>query len=81
MIALRELPLMYTDADERAEVALSSRTTKLRTRDQEINYSAPTAANMGRQGVGMFTGDPAIDNILMQYRRPIHIGSTGGSGV
>lgn len=81
LLVMREMWRMFDQSDDRDDAARRRWITKLKTRDQEIGYSAPTGGNMGRQGVGPFTGDPEIDTILMQYRRPIHIGSTGGSNV
>lgn len=45
------------------------RVSELRTRDQTIKFAAPSAATLGRAGVGIYTGDPEIDQILLRYRR------------
>jgi hypothetical protein len=45
------------------------RITELRTRDQSIRYGAVSKNTLGRAGVGLFTGDPQIDQILLRYRR------------
>lgn len=45
----------------------------IKTRDQQIDYGDPHAASVGRQGIGPLTGDPAIDRILLQHRRPIRL--------
>lgn len=80
LIVMRELWRMFDEADSRDDAARRRWITKLKTRDQEIGYANP-GAGFGRQGVGPFTGDPEIDNILLQFRRPILIGSSGGAGV
>lgn len=42
-----------------------------KTREQEIEYADPNKSAMQ----GVFTGDPAIDMILVRYRRPPYIGA------
>jgi hypothetical protein len=45
------------------------RVTEMKTRDQTIKFSGPNARTLGKAGVGLFTGDPEIDQILLRYRR------------
>lgn len=47
--------------------------TELKTRDQTIKWADPT--KIGARGVGAFSGDPIIDNIVAQYLRPMAMGA------
>lgn len=44
-----------------------------KTRDQEVTYAAPK--ELGGASYGPFTGDPAIDNILIMYSRTARLGA------
>lgn len=55
------------------DTANAWRLTSLRTRDQTITWDAPS--RLGSRGVGAFTGDPAIDNLLVRYFRQAHLGA------
>jgi hypothetical protein len=48
--------------------------TREKVRDQEIQYAQPSAA-VGNVG-GVITGDPYIDMILLDHRRPPRFRST-----
>jgi hypothetical protein len=52
-----------------------SRVKKARTRDQEIQFD--TSGGSGSSGSGTLTGDSHLDDILMAYMRPPHIGVAG----
>lgn len=52
-----------------------SRVRKARTRDQEIHFD--TSGGSGSSGGGTLTGDSHLDDILMAYMRPAHIGVAG----
>jgi len=67
LMVIREIPVKY-GADPTDETTSSWRITSQRTRDQSISYANPIS--LGRQGVGPYTGDPRIDNILVRYSRP-----------
>lgn len=49
------------------------RVTELKTRDQTIKWASPD--KLGSRGIGAFTGDPTIDNILAAYVRPPTMGA------
>jgi hypothetical protein len=67
MMVLRNLPLKY-GADPTSDEKAWWRMVQQRTRDQSITLANP--AQLGHQGVGIYTGDPEIDNILRRYTRP-----------
>ena len=46
---------------------------KERTRDQMVEYAKPTS--LGGAQPGPFTGDAAIDNLILPFVRPAHIGA------
>jgi hypothetical protein len=73
MMAIRELTPLYNadPTDERSGAWW--RITSQRTRDQAITYANPVS--LGSQGVGPFTGDPRIDNILLRYCAPLRLRS------
>lgn len=50
------------------------RLLELRTRDQTIKWADPSRIG-GGQGVGVFTGDPEIDNILLLFCAPPAMGA------
>lgn len=70
MIVLRDLPTKY-GADPTRDEKAWWRMVRQRTRDQSVDFADPS--RLGHQGVGVFTGDPVIDNILRQYSRPPRI--------
>lgn len=45
------------------------RVSEMKTRDQTIKFSGASASSLGRASVGLYTGDPEIDQILLRYRR------------
>ncbi len=51
------------------------RPSELKTRDQTIKFAPANAKALGRASTGLYTGDPAIDQILLKYRRPPRIRS------
>jgi hypothetical protein len=67
-LVLRELALL-NDLDERDERQLRYRWSRVRTRDQEIELQ-PLSRLMSS---GSLTGDPDIDRVLLEYRRPMRI--------
>jgi len=69
-MVLRDLPVKY-GADPSSDEKAWWRMVRQRTRDQSIDFSDPS--KMGHQGVGVYTGDPEIDNILRRYTRPPRI--------
>jgi hypothetical protein len=76
LMALRELSPAYSSADEREDTLNRWRVTEYKTRDQTIKYADPTRAGLGAMGgIGPYTGDPVIDNILVRYTRPPNFGS------
>jgi len=60
-------------SDDRWDARNAFRVTKLKTRDQSIEWAAP--GTLGGRGVGVLTGDPEIDTILASYRRPPSLGA------
>lgn len=69
LMAIRQLPGM-ADTTGREDAALGWRVTEHKTRDQAIKFAAPDATKQGRAAVGLYTGDPEIDQVLLMYRRP-----------
>lgn len=67
LLVLREIPVM-TDTSLREDRQQRWRIVSERTRDQGYNLE-PLRAQ------GAFTGDPAIDAILVAYQRPPHLGA------
>lgn len=64
-LAIRNLPLRY-DVASVQQMERAGQVTKMKTRDQEINWSDPNTTPGGTSGL---TGDAAIDAIIRQYRR------------
>jgi len=73
MMAMRELPSLYTADPTDERTGAWWRITSQKTRDQSISFVNPVS--LGRQGVGPFTGDPRIDNILLMYSAPVRLRS------
>jgi hypothetical protein len=46
---------------------MPSRIRSARTRDQSVTFASGLLTN------GMLSGDPAVDQILIQYLRPAHM--------
>jgi hypothetical protein len=67
LLVLRELPLL-ADIDAREDAQKRYRLTSERTRDQSYTLEALRLH-------GAFTGDPAIDNILVAFARPPDFGA------
>jgi len=68
LLVVRNLPTM-SDTEARQDLLNSWRVTEHRTRDQSIRFGAAVKTSVGRAGVGIFTGDPEIDTILLRFRR------------
>mgnify|MGYP001240412518 CR=1 FL=1 len=64
------------NAQAQQDQALANRITKMRTRDQEITWAAPSTSGGGGTAGGAMSGDIAIDRILAGYVRPMLLGST-----
>jgi hypothetical protein len=48
-----------------------------RTRDQSVKYAGPSSSSsLGAMEPGQYTGDPAIDNLLLMFARPPTLGAT-----
>lgn len=71
LMVLRDLPGLATQRGLDARRAFT--VTEYKTRDQSVKYASPD--KLGTQGVGAFTGDPTIDNILAMYMRPPAMGA------
>lgn len=71
LLALKQLPTA-TDPDA-ADAANAWRLTELRTRDQTIKWANPS--DLQAPGTGAFTGDPAIDGILILFTAPPALGA------
>ena len=52
-----------------------SRVRKAKTRDQEIQFSSVSGSS--QSWGGSLTGDQRLDDILVNYMRPYHVGSAG----
>lgn len=69
----------YGDIDDRWRTRNRGRLTELRTRDQSIKFgSTSSTGGLIHQSVGMWTGDPEIDNIISHYYRPPEMAFVGG---
>lgn len=66
-LVIRELPLL-SEISQREDVDRRHRLLSERTRDQSYTLDRPTL-------YGAFTGDPTIDNILIQFKRPADLGA------
>jgi len=64
-------------ADEQQEAALESRITKIKTRDQEIQFSDPGGGGANPDASYGLTGNIEVDNILMRYTGPLRMGAAG----
>jgi len=64
-------------ADEQQEAALQSRVTKIKTRDQEIQFSDPGGGGANPDASYGLTGNIEVDNILMRYTGPLRMGAAG----
>lgn len=71
VLALRDLPGIYSGADERDAERARGRLLSETTRDQSRTYGAdPRLAAAG------WTGDPDVDTVLARYAAPPFVGST-----
>jgi hypothetical protein len=61
------------DLDAQDDAQRRFNISRIKTRDQEIQYSA--AASAGSSRVGWATGDPSIDILLAAFRRPPSLGA------
>lgn len=68
LLAIRNLPLKGA-AVTGVPSSMLWRVSEMKTRDQTIKFTAANAANLGRASMGLYTGDPEIDQILLRYRR------------
>lgn len=59
--------------EDQAQAALANRVTRIKTRDQAIDFADPAGSDVG---FGL-TGNVEVDNILMRYAGPIRMGSVG----
>lgn len=73
-MALRHLQTSYA-AYQAAGGDGSRVIVKERTRDQEVQYATPKQIESSRVMASPFTGDPDIDNILLAYVAPMHMGA------
>lgn len=71
LLVVRDLGKL-ADVDTRDEQRNRQRVTSLRTRDQSITWAGPVS---GTRGVGAWSGDPEIDNIIASYCRPPTLGA------
>lgn len=71
LMALRDLRTAYSESDSRDDDLNRWRVTELKTRDQSIKYDSPSS--LGLAASGPFTGDPQIDQILLQYLKPPNV--------
>lgn len=67
LMALRELPKQGVHTDKAFDARYGGRVTSHRTREQTITWEARKASDQ----IAPFTGDPAIDAILLSYQRQI----------
>lgn len=59
------------DKSAQEEASLAGRVLSESTRDQSVTYAALSSmTGSAGVGIGAFTGDPAIDSILLQYLAP-----------
>lgn len=68
LLTVRELPALASA--DRDDMRNRWRISELKTRDQTIKYGSTSRSDLGPAGVGIYTGDPEIDQILLRYRRP-----------
>lgn len=73
-LVVRWLPLRgdldaIDDAEKRGLI------TKIKTRDQEINYAVGGRTSATATLAGAFTGDATIDPVLAMFKRPAHVES------
>lgn len=73
LLALRRVTKLG-DVESRFDALNRYRIKRERTRDQEYELGPGRAES--RAGGGMFTGDPEIDDIILDHMAPIDIGST-----
>lgn len=73
MLAFRDLK-KFGDSG-RADASRADRITEMRTRDQSITWSAPGSQGSSTRMLGVFSGDPAIDQIIASYVRPPSMGA------
>lgn len=64
-------------ADEQQEAALASRITKVKTRDQWMEFADPGGGGANPDASYGLTGNIEVDNILMRYSGPIRMGGIG----
>lgn len=55
----------------------ASSVTKARTRDQELQFGTGAGGGGGAASGGYLTGDPRLDDILINFMRPTHVGVAG----
>lgn len=69
----------YGDVDSRWRTRNRGRLTEMKTRDQSIKFgTSSSSGELIHQSIGMWTGDPEIDNIISYYYRPPEMTFVGG---
>lgn len=71
LMTVRDLPLI-TDPD-RYDARNNWRLQAIKTRDQSMMWAQAKA--LGTKAVGMFTGDPEIDDLLLRFVKPLGLGA------
>jgi hypothetical protein len=71
LLAIRDAEVLTSE--DRFDARNAWRLSKLKTRDQEIQWGVP--GSLGGRGAGACTGDPEIDTILARYSRPPNFGA------
>lgn len=71
LLALRDLPGAWSDPETRAEVRSRGRLVSETTRDQSYTLGRDL-----RVDAAEFTGDPDIDQVLVDFMAPPYVGST-----
>ncbi len=71
LLAMRELPKAGSDAEGAFDARNAYRVKSVRTREQSIEWGASGSPAGAAGAAAPFTGDPAIDTILLTYVRPL----------
>ena len=74
LLVMREL-YKLTDVDKREDAQRRWRLLSETTRDQSYKLNQLSGSTGGVGGAGWLSGDPAIDNIIIRYLRPISLGA------
>lgn len=70
LIVARELFADAGDVDERQEVLNPWTVASIKTVDQSVGFNFTSGGVNSHQSVGVFTGIPEVDNILMRFMFP-----------